>query len=71
MSRRRKPGTTARATVDVATLAAETSLSPRTVQRAIRDLIGKGLLSRPGPDTFVIHLDHLEALPRIGEARDG
>jgi predicted DNA-binding transcriptional regulator YafY len=54
--------------VSVATLAADTSCSERTVRRDIRALVGMGVVSRLGPDEFVIHCDVLEGMQRVGDA---
>ena len=57
--------TKAHARVSVARLAKETSISERSVRRAIANLEAKGLLTRTGPDEFVIHVDALEAMPKV------
>ena len=55
----------AHARVSVARLAKETSVSERSVRRAIADLEAKGLLTRVSLDEFVIHVDALEAMPKV------
>jgi DNA-binding IclR family transcriptional regulator len=59
-------GTAAHAKVSIDTLSAATDLSPRTVRRAVRELVALGVLSYAPPDEFYIHLDVLDAMPRIG-----
>jgi hypothetical protein len=53
------------ARVSVAQIARETSLSERSVRRAIAGLEMQGVLSRLGGDEWVIHVDMLQAMPRI------
>ena len=67
-SQRVEPGERVRATVSVEAIAAATNLSRRSVERAIRELVALGVLSRTGLDAFEIHLDALDAMPKIGEA---
>lgn len=56
----------AHARVSVAQLAKETSLSERSIRRAIAGLEAQGLLTRLAADEFVIHVDALEAMPKVG-----
>lgn len=51
--------------VSVAQLAGESALSERSIRRALTALEEKGILTRAGTDEFVIHVDVLEAMPRI------
>lgn len=57
----------AHAHVSVAQLAKETALSERSIRRAIAGLEARGILSRQGRDEWVIHVDVLETLPRVGD----
>jgi hypothetical protein len=53
--------------VSVEQIERETSCSVSSVRRAIRALVALGILSRHGPDEFVIHVDILEAMPKVGD----
>jgi DNA-binding GntR family transcriptional regulator len=51
--------------VSVEQLSRETACSERSVRRAIRALTALGILSRIGPDEFLIHVDELDAMPKV------
>jgi DNA-binding IclR family transcriptional regulator len=49
-------------------LALETGLSPRTVRRSIAELERLGIITWDRvTDTFQIHIEVLEAMPKVGE----
>ncbi|MBM4439766.1 MAG: HTH domain-containing protein [Candidatus Rokubacteria bacterium] len=55
----------ARVNVSVEQLSRETACSERAVRRAIRALAARGILSRIGPDRFLIHVAAVATMPKV------